>query len=58
MMQYGAAMSALQFYAGAADKFTWNDIRDGIYGQTLVTKEPDRRRRRSRRVERAVVPGL
>ncbi len=23
MMQYGAAMSALQFYAGAADKFTW-----------------------------------
>lgn len=40
MMQYGAAMSSFQFYAGAADKFTWQDIRDGIYGQTLVVKEP------------------
>ena len=40
MMQYGAALSGLQYYAGAADKFTWNEIRDGIYGQTLVTKEP------------------
>jgi betaine-aldehyde dehydrogenase len=40
MMQYGAAMSSFQFYAGAADKFTWQDIRDGVYGQTLVVKEP------------------
>lgn len=40
MMQYGAAMSTLQFYASAADKFAWKDIRDGIYGQTLVVKEP------------------
>ncbi|MDT7791147.1 MAG: aldehyde dehydrogenase, partial [Mycobacterium sp.] len=40
MMQYGAAMSAFQYYAGAADKFTWKDIRDGIYGQTLVVREP------------------
>ena len=40
MMQYGAAMSTLQYYAGAADKFTWKDIRDGIYGQTLVLREP------------------
>ena len=40
MMQYGAAMSAFQFFAGAADKFTWQDIRDGIYGQTLVLREP------------------
>ncbi|WP_102141398.1 aldehyde dehydrogenase [Mycobacterium hubeiense] len=40
MMQYGAALSTLQYYAGAADKFVWNEIRDGIYGQTLVTKEP------------------
>jgi len=40
MMQYGAGMSTLQYYAGAADKFTWQDIRDGIYGQTLVLKEP------------------
>jgi aldehyde dehydrogenase (NAD+) len=40
MMQYGAAMSTLQFYASAADKFTWKDIRDGAYGQTLVLREP------------------
>ena len=40
MMQYGASVSTLQYYAGAADKYTWNEIRDGIYGQTLVTKEP------------------
>ena len=40
MMQYGAALSTLQFYAGAADKFTWSDIRDGVYGQTLVRREP------------------
>ena len=40
MMQYGAAMSAFQYFAGAADKFTWQDIRDGIYGQTLVVREP------------------
>ncbi|MGE2717167.1 aldehyde dehydrogenase [Mycolicibacterium litorale] len=40
MMQYGAAMSAFNYYAGAADKFQWSEIRDGIYGQTLVTREP------------------
>ncbi|OKH62321.1 aldehyde dehydrogenase [Mycobacterium sp. SWH-M1] len=40
MMQYGAAMSAFQYFAGAADKFTWQEIRDGIYGQTLVVREP------------------
>ena len=40
MMQYGAAMSSFNYYAGAADKFAWSDIRDGIYGQTLVTREP------------------
>ncbi|UXA13840.1 aldehyde dehydrogenase [Mycobacterium sp. SMC-8] len=39
MMQYGAAMSSFQFYAGAADTFTWQDIRDGVYGQTLVVRE-------------------
>ncbi|MGV0790818.1 aldehyde dehydrogenase [Mycolicibacterium sp. XJ1819] len=40
MMQYGAAMSAFQFYAGAADKFHWKEIRDGVYGQTQVVREP------------------
>ena len=40
MMQYGAAMSSFQYFAGAADKFAWKEIRDGIYGQTLVVREP------------------
>ncbi|KUI35872.1 aldehyde dehydrogenase [Mycobacterium sp. IS-1590] len=40
MMQYGAAMSSFQYFAGAADKFRWKEIRDGIYGQTLVVREP------------------
>ena len=40
MMQYGAAMSAFNHYAGAADKFTWRDFRDGVYGQTMVVREP------------------
>jgi aldehyde dehydrogenase (NAD+) len=40
MMQYGAAMAAFNYFAAAADKFTWQDIRDGIYGQTLVLREP------------------
>lgn len=40
MMQFGAGVSGLQYYAGAADKYDWKDIRDGIYGQTLVLKEP------------------
>lgn len=40
MMQYGAALSGLQYYSTAADKFTWKDIRDGIYGQTMVLREP------------------
>jgi betaine-aldehyde dehydrogenase len=40
MMQYGAAIAAFNYYAGAADKFTWQDVRDGIYGQTLVLREP------------------
>ncbi|MBU3064771.1 aldehyde dehydrogenase [Nocardia sp. NEAU-G5] len=40
MIQYGPALASLQYYAGAADKFTWREIRDGIYGQTLVTREP------------------
>ena len=38
-MQFGAALSGLAYYAGAADKFTWSEVRDGIYGQTLVTRE-------------------
>ncbi|MGV0656565.1 aldehyde dehydrogenase [Mycolicibacterium thermoresistibile] len=40
MMQYGAAMSAFQFYAGAADSFHWKEIREGVYGKTQVVREP------------------
>jgi aldehyde dehydrogenase (NAD+) len=40
MMQYGAAMASFQFFAGAADKFTWRDFRDGAYGTTMVLREP------------------
>ena len=40
MMQYGAAMAAFQYYAGAADKFTWRDFREGVYGETMVLREP------------------
>ena len=36
MMQYGAAMSGFQYYVGAADKFTWQDIRDGIDRKSVV----------------------
>jgi betaine-aldehyde dehydrogenase len=40
MMQYGAAMAAFQYYAAAADKFTWRDFRQGVYGETMVVREP------------------
>src|SRR3954449_1863022 len=40
MMQYGAAMAAFQYYTGAADKFTWRDFRQGVYGETMVVREP------------------
>nr|MCH9734355.1 aldehyde dehydrogenase [Actinomycetes bacterium] len=39
-MQYGAAVSSLNYFVGAAETFAWQEIRDGIYGQTLVVKEP------------------
>jgi len=40
MMQYGAAMSSFQYFAGAAEKFIWRDFRDGVYGTTMVLREP------------------
>jgi acyl-CoA reductase-like NAD-dependent aldehyde dehydrogenase len=30
----------LQYFATAVDKFAWKEVRDGIYGQTLVLREP------------------
>jgi aldehyde dehydrogenase (NAD+) len=40
MMQYGAAMAAFNYYKDAADKFTWRDFRQGVYGETMVLREP------------------
>jgi aldehyde dehydrogenase (NAD+) len=40
ILQFGAGVAALQFVANAADKFPWQEVRDGIYGQTLVLREP------------------
>jgi aldehyde dehydrogenase (NAD+) len=40
MMQYGSGLASLQYFAGAADDFVWRGIREGVYGQTLVIKEP------------------
>jgi aldehyde dehydrogenase (NAD+) len=40
ILQFGAGVSALQFVANAADKFPWQEVRDGVYGQTLVLREP------------------
>jgi betaine-aldehyde dehydrogenase len=40
MVQYDAAISSFEYYAGAAGKFTWREIRDGSCGKTLVLREP------------------
>jgi acyl-CoA reductase-like NAD-dependent aldehyde dehydrogenase len=40
ILQFGSGMASLQFVAGAADKFRWQEVRDGVYGQTLVLREP------------------
>jgi aldehyde dehydrogenase (NAD+) len=40
ILQFGAGLASLQFVANAADKFPWQELRDGIYGQTLVLREP------------------
>src|ERR1700744_771709 len=40
ILQFGPGLASLQFVANAADKFPWHEVRDGIYGQTLVLREP------------------
>jgi aldehyde dehydrogenase (NAD+) len=40
MMQFGAGLSGLKYYATAADEFVWSEVRDGLYGEVLVTREP------------------
>lgn len=40
ILQFGPGLAAMQFVANAADKFPWQEVRDGVYGQTLVLREP------------------
>jgi aldehyde dehydrogenase (NAD+) len=40
ILQFGPGLASLQFVANAADKFPWQEVRDGIYGQTLILREP------------------
>jgi aldehyde dehydrogenase (NAD+) len=40
IQQFGSGVTALQYFATAADKVMWKEVRDGIYGQTLVVREP------------------
>ena len=39
-LQFGSATAALQFFVNAARTFPWRDVRDGVYGRVLVTREP------------------
>jgi aldehyde dehydrogenase (NAD+) len=39
-MHWAGTLGALNFFAGAADKVTWSETRNGVYGQTIVSKEP------------------
>lgn len=39
-MQWLGSLGSLTYFAGAADDVTWREIRNGSYGQTLVTREP------------------
>jgi aldehyde dehydrogenase (NAD+) len=40
ILQFGPGVASLQFVANAADKFPWQEVREGIYGQTLILHEP------------------
>ncbi|MEO8814361.1 MAG: aldehyde dehydrogenase [Mycobacterium sp.] len=39
-MHWAGSMASLGFYAGAADKVRWTETRTGVFGQTIVTREP------------------
>ena len=39
-MHWAGSLGSLNFFAGAADKVTWTETRNGAYGQTIVSKEP------------------
>ncbi|MBA0046414.1 aldehyde dehydrogenase [Mycobacterium sp. NPDC050853] len=38
-LQWMGGFGALQYYANAADAVKWRELRNGAYGQTLVTRE-------------------
>ena len=40
VMQLESAVNVLRYYASAADAIAWREVRDGIYGQSLVLREP------------------
>ncbi|CAM2800168.1 aldehyde dehydrogenase [Skermania piniformis] len=40
LLQFGSAVAAVRFFAGAGETFGWREVRDGIYGRVLVTREP------------------
>ncbi|SKO18190.1 aldehyde dehydrogenase [Mycobacteroides abscessus subsp. abscessus] len=39
-LQWMGGFGAIQYYANAADAVKWKELRNGAYGQTLVTREP------------------
>jgi aldehyde dehydrogenase (NAD+) len=39
-MQWMGSLGSLSFFAGAADKVSWTETRNGSYGQTVVSREP------------------
>ncbi|MCW2655041.1 MAG: aldehyde dehydrogenase [Mycobacterium sp.] len=39
-MHWAGSMGSLSFFAGAADKVAWSEMRNGSYGQTIVSREP------------------
>ena len=40
MLQQTPALATLDFYAGLADTFAWEETRHGVFGETRVTREP------------------
>ncbi len=39
-MQWMGSLGSLSYFAGAADKDSWTETRNGSYGQTVVSREP------------------
>jgi aldehyde dehydrogenase (NAD+) len=39
-MHWTGSLASLNFYAGAADAVSWSETRNGVFGQTIVSREP------------------